>query len=64
MKPKTNIIPTEKGHTIILEIGCQSFEMAEYLGDSENTSLERAKWFKKQLDIALAKISEQSSPRP
>lgn len=64
MKPKTSIIPTEKGHTIILEIGCQSFEMAEYLGDSDNTSLERAKWFKRQLDHALSKITSQSSHQP
>lgn len=56
MKPKTNIIPTEKGHTIVLEIGCQSFEMAEYLGNSDMTSLQRAKWFKKELDHALSKL--------
>ena len=57
MKPKTKIIPTEKGHTIVLEIGCQSFEMTEYLGNSDMTSLSRAKWYKKQLDYALSKIS-------
>ena len=58
MKPKTNIIPTEKGHTIILEIGCQSFQMSEYLGNSDMTSFQRAKWYKKQLDHALTKISK------
>jgi hypothetical protein len=58
MKPKTKIIPTQKGHTIVLEIGCQSFEMAEYLENSDMTSLSRAKWYKKQLDHALSKISQ------
>lgn len=56
MKPKTRIIPTEKGHTIILEIGVQSFEMTEYLSTQDQTSLQRAKWFKKELDKALSKI--------
>lgn len=58
MKPVTRIIPTEKGHTIVLEIGVQSFQMAEYLGDSIMNSEERAKWYKKQLDHALSKISK------
>jgi hypothetical protein len=52
MIPKTNIIPTEKGHTIILEIGCQSFQMSEY------TSLKMAKWYKKQLDRALCNLKK------
>jgi hypothetical protein len=56
MKPKTRVIPTQKGHTIVLEIGCQSFEMTEYFADSGMTSLERAKWYKKQLDHALSQI--------
>lgn len=56
MKPITRIIPTEKGHTIVLEIGNQSFEMREYLGDSIMSSEQRAKWFKKQLDVALLKL--------
>lgn len=56
MKSITRVIPTEKGHTIILEIGCQSFEMTEYLGNSDMTSIQRAKWFKKQLDHAISKI--------
>lgn len=58
MKPKTNIIPTEKGHAIILEIGCQSFQMSEYLGNSDMSSLQRAKWYKKQLDHALGNITK------
>ena len=56
MKAITRIIPTLKGHTIVIEIGNQSFEMKEYLGDSIMTSEQRAKWFKKQLDQALGKI--------
>lgn len=58
MKAITRIIPTLKGHTIVLEIGNQSFEMKEYLGDSIMTSEQRAKWFKKELDKALSKISK------
>jgi hypothetical protein len=57
MKPKTRIIPTLKGHTIVLEIGVQSFEMREYLGDSDQSSFDQAKWYKKQLDHALSKIT-------
>ena len=58
MTPKTNIIPTEKGHTIILEIGCQSFQMAEYFANSDMSSLQRAKWYKKQLDHALSNLKK------
>ena len=58
MKAITRIIPTLKGHTIVLEIGNQSFEMKEYLGDSIMTSEQRANWFKEQLDQALNKLTK------
>ena len=56
MKAITRIVKTIKGHTIVLEIGNQSFEMREFLGDSIMTSEQRANWFKEQLDQALGKI--------